>query len=173
MNDADVVLVVWLVLCAFWVSRTGAVKLLFGLGILIFSLSQAFSYAENADNLITQYWVPPTPWIFGFLFVFLGSMILGSLLLKILAMTFNALDLDWLDALMGMFFGLIIGLLILWLCLGGSRKISNINQSDWWQRSLLITPIMLYGDLLWANYWEYIANSKPAPKPIPQDLGTN
>lgn len=77
------------------------------------------------------------------LVLFLGTFIVGTIVKQLIGKFIKAVGLSGLDRVLGMAFGLLRGLLIIFVVMTLVKSLVSVEQQDWWQASLLIGQLEL------------------------------
>lgn len=161
MTGVDIAILAWVALCGLWIAWTGALRAFFGVVTLVLAGWWSVNYAAHVDAFITPYWEPPIPLLFGGLLILVAVLVLGMVLLQALMMVQARLGLSWLDYMLGMVLGGLLGFVTTWFLLAGLRwspLVPAAPQQAWWRESTLIPVLVKYGDTLWEKGTEKIIN---------------
>ena len=86
--------------------------------------------------------------ILAFILLFIGTLIVGGLINRILASLFKVTGLSGTDRLLGMVFGVFRGAIVILACLIIVPPLVAVNEELWWRESMLIPQFLMLED--WA-----------------------
>jgi membrane protein required for colicin V production len=112
----------------------------FGIGIA-FSPKLSALLAASVDNDSLRL-------ILSFILLFIGTLLVGGLINRILASLLKVAGLSGTDRLLGMVFGIFRGAIVILACLIIVPPLVAIDQELWWRESMLIPQFLMLED--WA-----------------------
>lgn len=86
--------------------------------------------------------------ILAFILLFIGTLIVGGLINRILASLLKVTGLSGTDRLLGMVFGVFRGAIVILACLIIVPPLVAVNEELWWRESMLIPQFLMLED--WA-----------------------
>lgn len=105
-----------------------------------------------------------------YVILFVVTLMLGGLVNYLIGEFVNIAGLSGLDRLLGIFFGLLRGALIIAMIVAGLHYLAPVKQDDWYRQSRLIPEIVAIiedlGPLLWEQGERWLNEQAPA-QPIP------
>lgn len=143
MNWADYAILGVLILSALLGMSRGLVREALALGVWIAALLVASIFSPTLAEQITD--VISTPslrQLAAFAILFVLSMIVGTLIQRLLGELVRAAGLGGIDRVLGMAFGLARGVIIMLLVLVFLPSVLDVTGDPWWHQSLLIPELL-------------------------------
>ncbi|MDG1938844.1 MAG: CvpA family protein [Pseudomonadales bacterium] len=115
----------------------------FGIGIA-FSPKLSVLLADSIDSLEND----SLRLILAFILLFIGTLIVGGLINRVLASLLKVAGLSGTDRLLGMVFGFFRGAIVVLACLIIVPPLVAVDEESWWRESVLIPRFLMLED--WA-----------------------
>jgi len=142
-NWADWTILIIIVLSSLMSLRRGFIREALSLLTWVAAFIVARTFHPHAQTLLTE-WIsePILLVIAAFCFLFIATLLVGAGINFIVAALIRITGLTPLDRLLGMFFGLARGLILV-VVLIAILRLSPMVESEWWQASIMIEHLGL------------------------------
>lgn len=143
LNWADWTLIVIISLSSLMSLKRGFVKEALSLVTWVVAFIVARSFHPNLQTLLTESISEPMLRVIAaFIILFIGTLLVGSVINFIVGALIRMTGLTPLDRLLGVVFGLARGL-ILSVVLVAIVRLTPFEQSEWWQNSVMIENLSI------------------------------
>ena len=144
MNEADWAITAVLVISCLISLKRGFVKEALSLGAWVLAFFVATAFNERLTVILASVIENPSlRHITAYATLFIGTLMVVSLLNKLLAQVIKMTGLSGLDRLMGTVFGLVRGLVVVLVIIVILRQLAPIEQESLWQTSSLLPHLLL------------------------------
>lgn len=144
LNSAD-----WLIVIVVFASMLisilrGFVKEALSLLSWVLALVLALVFSERLALLLSDYIADSRGrYLLAFAILFIGTLVVGALLGKLMRSVVEMAGLSLLDRLLGMIFGAARGIMLLLAVAAMMRTTLQLDASQWWQESVLLPHLLM------------------------------
>lgn len=145
MNSADYVIIGIVGISVFLGLRRGFVSEAFSLAVWVAAFVVAKLFCNSLALLAGDLVNPPSLRVpVAFIVLFIATLIVGSLIQRLLSELVKVTGLSATDRMLGMMFGALRGALIVIVTLGVLSRVTEMPKDPWWRKSLLIPELMQF-----------------------------